>query len=220
MLVVGNSADYWPNLYAGVGEPTDDAWPALLDEVLDDAYPTVPVTVRNLSGKGAGHDIGFRGVPSMYDILELAVERGIEAPVVIVIAPSVVDLRLKALDTDASFESLLAVVELAERSADLVIVAPMHPVGERQGEHTALAVAAFNDRVVAAGLTMGYDRSVLLADDGLWARPELYDDFDDERLGTDGPDPDGIHPDVDGHAAVAAAIAPHVADAVAVLCRS
>ena len=218
MLVFGNSTDYWPNLYADVGEPTDDAWPALLGGRLAADFGELNATVRNLSGKGAGHDLGFRGVSSMLRNIERAFERGVDRPVVVVIAPSIVDLQLKDLDVDASFEALLTIVALAEGEADGLLVAPMHPVGERQGIATAEAVADFNERLVATGLTRGYDRSPLLADDGLWARPDLYDDFDYEELETEGPDPDGIHPDTEGHVVIAEAIAPFVATAVADVC--
>ena len=49
--------------------------------------------------------------------------------------------------------------------------------------------------------------------------PISYDDFDDERLDTPDDDPDGIHPDVDGHLAVAEAITPFVAAALTDTCR-
>lgn len=219
MVVLGNSTDFWPNLYVGIDQPTPDAWPALVGARLSVEYPELSVEVRNEAGRGAGHDVGLQGVSSMYQLLEAIIETGVGRPAVLVVAPSVVDLQLKERDVDDSVAALLDIVALGRTSFDAVLVAPMHPVARRQGEATARAVAEFNERLVAAGLTAGYDRSVLLSDDDLFGQPDLYDDFDDERGDTPGPDPDGIHPDVDGHRAIAEAITPVVADAVAGFCR-
>lgn len=190
----------------------------MLETLLGDELPGTQVEVENGSVLGAGFDIGLYGVTSMRERLETLASSSDRAAVLIV-APSVVDLQLRSLDVDASFAAFEALLDEARAAFDTVRVLPMNPVASGFDPEVAAAVVEFNDRLVEAGTIARSAASPLLADDGIFGRPEYYDDFDDGRLDTPGPDPDGLHPDVDGHRRLAEAVARTVADDVASLCR-
>ena len=218
IVVLGNSTDYWPNYEVGVDEPTDDAWPAILQSLLRHELPDTEITVENGSVLGAGFDIGLYGVTSMSERLDsLATSSGGSA--VLLLAPSVVDLQLRSLDVDASFVAFTELYRGATSAFRRVIVLPMNPVAVGFDPDVARAVDAFNRRLVDSELVDGDDVSPLLLDDGPFGRTEFYDDFDDGRLDTPGPDPDGLHPDVDGHLVIAAAVTAHVTSMLPVICN-
>ena len=210
IVVLGNSTDYWPNYEVGAGAPSDEAWPAVLEERLRAELTGARVSVENGSVLGAGFDIGLFGVTSMRDQLEQLVEQHAGGSNVLLLAPSVVDLQLRSLDVDGSYEAFDRLYTDARTAFATVLVLPMNPVAIGSDAEIARAVAAFNERLVAAGVLAAGDRSPLLSGDGVFGRAEYYDDFDDGRLDTPGPDPDGLHPDVDGHAAIAEAVARRV----------
>lgn len=221
--MLGNSTDYWPNYVVGVDSPTDDAWPALLEARLRETLPHADVDVTNASVLGAGFDQGLYGVTSMRERLaELSTAsatRSQNAPTWLLIAPSVVDLQLRSLDVDGSFQAFRELVADAVASFENVEVVPMNPVADGFDPDVVAAIADFNDRLeVAELLDSEYAVSPLLSDDGVTGRVEFFDDFDDARLDTPGADPDLLHPDRDGHAEIADAMANWLAPPVAAGC--
>lgn len=219
LVVLGNSTDYWPNFVVGVDAPTDDAWPALLEAMLARSLPATDVSVENGSVLGAGFDIGLYGVTSMTEQLRTLAAAHAGGSAVLVVAPSVVDLQLRSLDVDASYEAFDAMYDEATSAFETVAVLPMNPVAVGSDPAVAQSIAEFNRRLVESGVVDPDDRSPLLSDDGLFGRPAYYDDFDDGRLDTAGPDPDGLHPDVDGHAAIATGLVPALVELIPIVCR-
>ena len=218
VVVLGNSTDYWPNYVSGRDAPTDDAWPAVLEVMLRDELPDTRVRVDNESVLGAGFDIGLYGVTSMSDQLESLAASSRGGSSLLLLAPSVVDLQLRSLDVDASFTAFVELNRRAISTFDSVHVLPMNPVAVGFDAEVARAVDDFNRRLVDAGLIDDDDASPLLLGDGPFGRPEFYDDFDDGRLDTPGPDPDGLHPDADGHLALAAAVTAQITSMTPAVC--
>lgn len=218
VVVLGNSTDFWPELVIGQDHPSPDAWPALLGLALDD-LPVPSVTVRNEAVLGAGIELGYLGAESERDRLRAIIAAGTPDPDVLVVAPSVIDLQLNGRDVDASFAALEALVVDAGGAFDFVVVLPMNPVTEQQGTALAEAIAAFNLRLRGSPFSPpDWVPSPLLDGDGPFGRAEFYDDFEDERVGDDDPDPDGLHPDADGHRALADAAYERVAALVVASC--
>ena len=219
IVVIGNSTDYWPNFVTEIDEPTDDAWPALLGVELARLVPDVAVTVDNESALGAGYDGGLYGVPSMRDQLHPLLASEPDGRW-LVIAPSVVDLQLRARDVDASFTAFERLLAEALPAFERVIVLPMNPVAEEFDPVIADAIVAFNTRLAdGAYLADDYAVSPLVGVDGVTGRPEFYDDFDDGRADSPGPDPDFLHPDNDGHLAIARAMGAWLSGDLAARCR-
>jgi len=206
--VLGNSTDFWPAfVIADTSQPSDDAWPALLDERLAATAPDLDVSVTNASVLGAGFDIGLYGVTSMHARLTELVAADQGEPTILLISPSVVDLQLRQLDVDASYAAFERLVDAAADAFDTILIAPMNPVATGHDPAVADAIADFNARLTRDGhLTPDHSSSPLLSDDGLTGAIEFFDDFDDERAGTDGPDPDLLHPDRDGHRTIAESV--------------
>ena len=216
--MLGNSTDFWPAFDGARTIPADDAWPEVANGLLDDLL-AFDVDVVNASVLGAGFDIGLYGVTSMADRLhELAVADEV-ARDVLVLVPSVVDLQLRDRDVDASFAAFEALHGEAEASSGLVLVPPMNPVSARQDPVLVEAIADFNERLVAGGyLDADYRVSPLLIAGSDVGADEFYDDFDDARASTTGPDPDWLHPDRDGHRAIADEMAPWLASRLGTAC--
>ena len=219
IVVLGNSTDYWPDFVVGVDAPTDDAWPALAEQRLRREFPGTTVSVDNASVLGAGFDIGLYGVTSMAEQLDRLAAVNDPGGVVLVLAPSVVDLQLRSLDVEASFTAFERLLGTAESAFGHVVVLPMNPVASGFDPSVAEAVAAFNARLVAAGSIAADDESPLVSADGLFGDPIYYDDFDDGRLDTPGPDPDRLHPDADGHRRLADAFTDRVVAGAEAYCR-
>ena len=218
VVVLGNSTDFWPSFDGSRDTPTDDAWPALAGELLAEALP-FDVVVRNASVLGAGFDIGLYGVTSMRERLDEIVGAGGAWDEVLVLVPSVVDLQLRHRDVDGSFAAFESLRDTAEASFALVLVPPMNPVSDRQDAALIAAIAEFNRRLAASGvLDAAYRVSPLVLDGSDVGADQFYDDFDDSRESTDGPDPDWLHPDRDGHRAIAEAIAPWLAGRIRTAC--
>lgn len=219
VVVLGNSTDYWPDYVVGAEGPTADAWPALLEESMTERLPDIHVEVNNASVLGAGFDLGLYGVVSMQQRLaELSASLSTDVPTLLIVAPSVVDLQLRSLDVAASSAAFDALLADAAASFEDILVLPMNPVASGFSRAVSEAIAAFNTALVAEGIVGPGVGSVLLSDDGITGRVEFYDDFDDERRDTPGPDPDGLHPDTDGHAALAASLVDPVAARVLAGC--
>jgi hypothetical protein len=220
VVVLGNSTDFWPNFDGARGTPTADAWPAVAGELLATALP-FEVVVRNASVLGAGFDIGLYGVTSMHErLLEIvAADPADAADDVLVLVPSVVDLQLRQRDVDASFAAFQRLHGATERSFALVLVPPMNPVSGRQDAALVDAIAEFNRQLETSGyLDAAYRSSPLVIDRSDVGADEYYDDFDDSREATAGPDPDWLHPDRDGHRAIAEGIAAWLAGRIQSAC--
>jgi hypothetical protein len=218
VVVLGNSTDFWPAFDGARDRPTDDAWPALAGDLLDELLPA-DVDVVNASVLGAGFDIGLYGVTSMADRLTELAAAADPSRDVLVLVPSVVDLQLRSRDVDASFAAFEAIHDEAEASSRLVLVPPMNPVSARQDARLVAAIAEFNQRLGTGGyLDAAYPASPLLIAGSDVGDDEFYDDFDDSREPTAGPDPDWLHPDREGHRAIAERIAPWLATRVPVTC--
>ena len=205
--MLGNSTDYRPNYVVGVDAPSPDAWPAVLEALLRAELPGTEVTVENGSVLGAGFDLGLYGVTSMSEQLQALAVSHAAGSAALLVAPSVVDLQLRALDVDGSFAAFEQMMIDADAAFTTVGVLPMNPVAVGMNREVALAVADFNARLVDSGMIGPDEASPLLSSDGLFGDAAFYDDFDDGRRGTTGPDPDGLHPDLDGHRRLAAATA-------------
>lgn len=221
MVALGNSTDHLASLILGEAQPSENAWPALVEEMLLAQHPELEVTVVNESVSGAGFDTGVFMAPSMQDRLaEIAARPGDHSRAILALAPSVVDLQLRDDDAERSFEAFDALLDTARQMYPVVVVAPMNPVGRGYDEALSDAIANFNALLDGSGLLDDtYPSSALLEPEGRYGAYEFFDDFDDYRRDSAGPDPDLLHPDADGHRALAAAITPWLAEVVTAACR-
>jgi lysophospholipase L1-like esterase len=221
VVVLGNSTDLRP-VFDGNREPAaPDAWPSMVGSWFAEHVPDRRVTITNASVAGGGFDIGLYGVTSQRERLEeLIVSRGPNLDV-LVVSPSVVDLQLRDREVALSFAAFEDLVAAAAPAFDLVLVTPMTPVGERRDPALTEAIAAFNDLLADEGyLDAAYAVSPLIVAGTDVGADAYFDDFDDIREDTPGPDPDWLHPDIDGHRAIASAVAPWLAGRLAARCQA
>lgn len=221
VLVVGNSTDYTPVTSDTIAAPSDDAWPTVAAQLIVASAPQLDVVVTNSSVRGAGTDVAMLLATSMRaHVVELA-EQPTERVRLAVLLPSLIDLQLKDLDVDRSFAAFVELLDDATGWFDAVAVTPMHPVAGGLDPDLSEAIAEFNARLTEEGLlTAPWATSPLLEAGTMLGALEYFDDFDDLALGTPGPDPDGLHPDRDGHRRLAEVAAPWLLERIRPLCAT
>lgn len=216
IVVFGNSTD----LSAGHGDEYRPlAWPAVLQAIVDDHPDIGPATVINEAQPGStidapsgwGYGSNLRLVTHAPAVLDRYTppER---ARMVVVIAPSVIDLQFNEARADASVSGLLDVVDIVRSfGVGEIVVLPMNPVSAGIDEHLGLndAVESFNAALDRRGIS-AYPRSPLLApgsNDGL---DEFYDDYPGRNLDGELVLGDGIHIEEQGQRLIAETVAPVV----------
>jgi hypothetical protein len=208
VLALGNSTDMVPSYDGNLVSP--EAWPALLSTALADVRPDIDVEVDNVSVPGAGFDISMFVGPTLHARLDelIGESAGDDRVTVLLVAPSIIDLQLRSFDVSASFSAFETLIAHAD-PIDHVFVLPMKPVASGLDERLSRAIEDFNGRLAGARyLEAAGPFSPLAPDGGRYGQIEYFDDFDNWQLDTAGPDPDLLHPDRDGHRAIADAIAP------------